>query len=356
MLKTLRRFSVQRALIFRDMRVTSASATRQGRTRRQRTRNTCLTYQGSSDAHLSRDRHRRMPDQVSGFTHGWHLASRSFSTVVSWLGTTRLAVVLFSVMVPFVISALLAFDRSKTMFGFSWTALNARWPRDAMVALGVPAAVWIALLVIASARIVLNDHRALLAAQDKIREFTKPPLSETAIVVPVIPAAAKGKVEDALFKVSDVMSTVAHDACEAAARIQRSYGSDIHEKGKADGYAKQAAEIFAAARRVNEILLGQSTETGMLKSGEPLLVEVMSQVVRPHEREIIAQFDGWALETSKSLDALRIVDSSVDRMKLFDPVLTTVTIPMNQWQNVTTQFCKLIDNANARIAEVGLFS
>jgi hypothetical protein len=172
------------------------------------------------------------------------------------------------------------------------------------------------------------------------------------VSMPQLGGAEKDKVLAALSRLSDFLNGDGRKACNLATALQGSYGINFHERGKPEVYAANAKDIFALTRHIYGTLLGAHNDGGILQSGDPLLVAVMAQAVQQKDHDTIIQFDGYALSTYNLLSALSAVDVSGEREKLFDPVASVVTDPMNLWDRYTGKFCKLIDTTNGRIAEM----
>lgn len=169
------------------------------------------------------------------------------------------------------------------------------------------------------------------------------------VSIPRLADADREKAVNMLSRLSDIMNTDARQACDLADRLQNSYGS---RQERPSVYAAQARDIFSMTRMIYTVLLGQQNNGGILKSGDPIMINIMAQAIQSKDHDIIIQFDGYALSTSNLLSALDVADRSAERAKLFEPIFTALSIPMNLWRQYTKQFCGLINKTNSRIAEL----
>ncbi len=176
-------------------------------------------------------------------------------------------------------------------------------------------------------------------------------IPEKAILVPELDAVERKQIEERLSDLSVFINKNGREACNAAEQSE-SYGTDIHVRGRPASFERQMQDLSAMTRNIYGTLLGPHNDGGLLQSGDPTTVNIMEEAVQPRDQNTIIQFDGFALDALNAAHALAVVDGSDERAKLVDPLVGMLSIPMNQLARYTTDFCKLIEKTNARIAEI----
>jgi hypothetical protein len=172
---------------------------------------------------------------------------------------------------------------------------------------------------------------------------------DTAIFIPNLSKTEKDKVLDALTNLSDFVNRDGRAACDSARRLQ---SVAMRDQSQAVLNAKMARGVFDDTRKIYSTILGPDNKGGILKSGDPMLVEIMMQAIQTKDRDTIVQFDGYTRTVSMLFDALLIVQTSQEQAKIIEPILVAADAPLNLWAQKTEDFCNLINKTNDRIAEM----
>jgi hypothetical protein len=178
------------------------------------------------------------------------------------------------------------------------------------------------------------------------------PPEDISISVPRLDPSRKRAINERISSLADLVNGEGNQACKAASDLQSSYGSDIRVRKRPAAYAAKARATLSSTRNIYRVILGPNNDAGLLRSGDPLVAETIGQLIQSKDRDIIIQFDGYALMTLNVLDALAIADESDQRSTLMDPLTGVLSIPMNLWGDYTAKFCALLKKTNDRITDM----
>jgi hypothetical protein len=227
-------------------------------------------------------------------------------------------------------------------------ASSGAWGKDTFVAALYGAIGGPAIIVIAA--FLINFIRYPSVRETEM--LSRLPSEDIPISVSRLDPTRKRAINERTSSLADLINGEGNQACKSASDLQSSYGSDIRVRKRPATYAAKAKATFSITRNIYKIILGPNNDAGLLRAGDPLVAETIGQLIQPKDRDIIIQFDGYALLTSNVLDALVVADESDQRSALMDPLIGVLSIPMNLWGEYTAKFCALITKTNLRIAEM----